>query len=258
MLLVMDVGNSHIKLGVFQDKKLLNSWRLETNTKSTADEYGLNLISILNHTGLSIDEIDGVAMSSVIPSLNYTLEHMVDFYIGKKLMVAGPGVKTGINIKYENPKEVGADRIVNSLAAHKLYGSPCIVIDFGTATTFNVINEQGEFIGGPICPGIRVTADALTSNAAKLPKIELVKPDRIVGKTTVANMQSGIIYGFIGLVEYMIRRIKAETGFSNAKVIATGGFSELIAGEAKVFDIIDKTLTLNGLRMMYELNNSNQ
>ncbi len=254
MLLVMDVGNSHIKVGIFDGKKLVNSWRLQTNTKSTSDEYGLSLINIMNHTGLSLDNIEGVAMSSVIPSLNYTLEHMVDFYIGKKLMIAGPGVKTGINIKYENPKDVGADRIVNSLAAYRLYGGPCIVVDFGTATTFNVINAQGEFIGGPICPGIRITAEALTQNAAKLPKIELVKPERVVGKTTVSNMQSGIIYGFIGMVDYMLRRVKAELGFEDAHIIATGGFSELVAGEEKIFDRIDKTLTLTGLRMMFELN----
>ncbi len=256
MLLVMDVGNSNIKLGVFEGKKLLNSWRMHTSASRTSDEYGLSLINIIKHVGLSVDLIEGVAMSSVIPSLNYTLEHMVRFYIGKPLMIAGPGVKTGINIRYENSREVGADRIVNSLAAHRLYGGPCIVIDFGTATTFNIINDRGEFIGGPICPGIRITADALTKNAARLPKIELTRPDKVVCRNTVANMQSGIIYGFTGLVEYLVRRIKAETGFSDAKVIGTGGFCELISAEEPVFDIIDKTLTLTGLRMMYELNSA--
>ena len=193
-------------------------------------------------------------MASVIPSLNYTLEHMLEFYLGKKPLVAGPGIKTGINIKYENPKEVGADRIVNSLAAWRLYGGPCIVIDFGTATTFNVLSGSGEFLGGVICPGIKLSTEALTSRTAKLPKIELAKPASVVGRTTVANMQSGIIYGFVGMVDYIVKKIKAETGFSEAKVIATGGFSELIAAEAGIIDRTDKTLTLTGLRLLYELN----
>lgn len=254
MLLVMDVGNTNIKVGVFEGDKLINSWRMESKPGRTADEYAVTLLNILERAGLHVRQIEGVVMSSVIPSLNYTLEHMVEYYIRKPMIVAGPGVKSGINVKYENPKEVGADRIVNSLAAHRLYGGPCIVIDFGTATTFNVINEAGEFIGGVICPGIKLSTDALTNNAAKLPRIELIKPERVVGKSTVANMQSGIIYGFIGMVEYLVRKIKTETGFSNAKVIATGGFSELIAEEGHIIDRVDKTLTLTGLRFLYELN----
>lgn len=254
MLLVMDVGNTNIKVGVFEGDKLLNSWRMESKAGRTADEYAVTLLNILERSGLDVRQIEGVVMSSVIPSLNYTLEHMVEYYIRKPMIVAGPGVKSGINVKYENPKEVGADRIVNSLAAYRLYGGPCIVIDFGTATTFNVINESGEFIGGVICPGIKLSTDALTNNAAKLPRIELIKPERVVGKSTVANMQSGIIYGFIGMVDYLVRKIKSETGFADAKVIATGGFSELIAEEGNIIDKVDKTLTLTGLRFLYELN----
>ncbi len=254
MLLVMDVGNTNIKIGVFEGDKLLNSWRMESKAGRTADEYAVTLLNILERAGLDVHQIEGVVMSSVIPSLNYTLEHMVEYYIRKPMIVAGPGVKSGINVKYENPKEVGADRIVNSLAAYRLYGGPCIVIDFGTATTFNVINEAGEFIGGVICPGIRLSTDALTNNAAKLPRIELIKPEKVVGKSTISNMQAGIIYGFIGMVDYLVKKIKSETGFDRAKVIATGGFSELIAEEGRIIDKVDKTLTLTGLRFLYELN----
>ena len=254
MILVMDVGNSNIKIGIFEGDKLLNSWRMKTDLAQTADEYGICEVEMLRHCGLDPAGMEGCIMASVIPSLNYTLEHMLEFYLGKKPLVAGPGIKTGINIKYENPKEVGADRIVNSLAAWRLYGGPCIVIDFGTATTFNVLSGSGEFLGGVICPGIKLSTEALTSRTAKLPKIELTKPASVVGRTTVANMQSGIIYGFVGMVDYIVKKIKAETGFSEAKVIATGGFSELIAAEAGIIDRTDKTLTLTGLRLLYELN----
>lgn len=254
MIFVMDVGNSNIKIGIFDGEKLLNSWRMQTDVARTADEYGISIVEMLRHCGLDPAGIEGAIMASVIPSLNYTLEHMLEYYVGKKPLVAGPGIRTGINIRYENPKEVGADRIVNSLAAWRLYGGPCIVVDFGTATTFNVLSKGGEFLGGVICPGIKLSTEALTSRTAKLPKIELTKPATVVGRTTVANMQSGIIYGFVGMVDYIVKKIKAETGFSEAKVIATGGFSELIAAEAGIIDRTDKTLTLTGLRLLYELN----
>lgn len=254
MILVMDVGNSNIKLGVFEGETLLRSWRLESKAGRTADEYGVFLKSMFEHAGLDPHRIEGAIMSSVIPSLNYTLEHMVSYYCQKPLLVVGPGIKTGVNVRYENSKEVGADRIVNSLAAYKKYGGPAIVVDFGTATTFNVINEEGDFVGGVICPGIKITTEALTQNAAKLPRIELVKPERVVGKNTVSNMQSGIVYGFTGMVKYIVEKIKREMSFANVHVIATGGFAELIASDGSIFDCIDKTLTLQGLRMLYEIN----
>lgn len=255
MILVMDVGNTNIKIGVFQGKNLINSWKMQTKGGRTSDEYGISLINLLTLGNIKKEEITGAVLSSVFPSLNYTLEHMIEYYLKIKPMVAGAGLKTGINIKYENPKEVGTDRIVNSIAAYQIYGGniPLIVVDFGTTTTFNVLSEKGEFLGGPICPGIKVSVDALVSSTSKLPRIELIKPPSVVGKNTVSNMQSGAIYGFMGMVDYLINKIKEETGFNNAKVIATGGFSELLASD-KIVNKIDRTLTLQGLRLLYEMN----
>ena len=206
---------------------------------------------------LNLSDVEGIIMSSVIPPLNYTLEHMCRYYFGIKPLVVGPGIKTSLNIKYDNPKEVGADRIVNSVAAYKLYDGPCIVIDFGTSTTFNVISENSEFLGGAICPGIKVSAEALFYHTAKLPRIELMRPEKVIGRSTVTNMQSGIINGMIGMVKYMIEKMKEETGFYDAKVIATGGMSELLmTEEEKLFDIVDRRLTLEGLRIIYNYNKS--
>lgn len=255
MILVLDIGNTNIKLGVFSDKNLIASYRMQTKPGRTADEYGINLINLLNLGNIKKEEITGVVFCSVFPPLNYTIEHMIEYYLNLKPMVAGAGLKTGINIKYENQKEVGADRIVNSIAAYQLYGkkNPLIIIDFGTATTFNVVSKSGEFLGGPICPGIKVSLDALVNSASKLPRIELVAPLTVVGKNTISNMQSGFIFGFMGMVDYLIKKIKIETGFDDAKVIATGGFAKLLSSD-KIVDKVDRTLTLQGLRMLYELN----
>lgn len=254
MLLVMDIGNTNIKLGVFKGDDLVSSWRIQTQMGRTADEYGLVIMDLLIRDKHDINDIEGIAISSVIPSLNYTLEHMCQYYLHKKPLIVGPGVKTSLNIKYDNPKEVGSDRIVNSVAAYKLYGGPCIVIDFGTATSFNVVSLSGEFLGGAICPGIKVSTDALISNAAKLPRIELIKPDKVIGKNTVTNMQSGIINGFTGMVIYIIKKIKEEINSPDAKVIATGGLSQLVFAEEKIFDIVDRKLTLIGLKIIYDIN----
>lgn len=254
MVLVIDIGNTNIKIGIFDGDELIDSLRLATSTNKTSDEYGINIKDLLTAKGIEINKITGVIISSVNPNLNYTIEHMCEYYFNTKPLIVGAKIKSGINIKYDNPKEVGADRIVNSVATYYTYGGPTIVIDCGTATTFNVINEKGEFIGGAISFGLKTSTDALSHSAAKLPKIELVVPSNVVGKTTITNMQSGIIYGFIGMVEYIVKKIKEETGFTNAKVIATGGLSEIISRGSSVIDIVDRTLTLRGLNIIYNLN----
>lgn len=256
MLLVIDVGNTNIKLGVYKDDKLVQSWRLSVKVPRTADELGIEISSVFGVTGIKMQDITGVIMSSVCPSLNYTVEHACQYYIGKKPMTVGTGIKTGLNVKYTNPQELGADRIVNSVAAYRLYGGPCIVVDFGTATTFNLISERGEFLGGCICPGIKSSLDSLVNNTAKLTKVELSKPHSIVGKTTDANLQAGIIYGFTGLVKYIVEGFRKQKGFENAKVVATGGLSQLILdmGEEKTLDVVDRYLTLKGLKILYDMN----
>ena len=254
MIMTMDVGNTNVKFGIFDGDKMVESFRVSTDTRKTGDEYGAIIATLLRRTGLKFSDINGVIMSSVSPALNYTLEHMCKYYIGVEPIVVEPGVKTGINIKYDNPKELGADRIVNAVGALKKYGGPCIVVDFGTATSFSVIDEKGNFLGGAICPGIKTSTDALVQNAAKLPKIEFEKPNHVISKSTVSNMQSGIIYGFIGMVDNIVRLMKKELN-KDAKVVATGGLAELMKNsDKKVIDVIDRNLTLFGLKTIYELN----
>jgi len=253
MILVMDVGNTNIVLGVYTGKDLLHYWRLSTNRSATADEYGLSICNLFRHVGLDIASISGVIVSSVVPPLNNILDEMCERYLRKKPFVVGPGLKTGMNIRYENPKEVGADRIVNAVAAIELYGPPLIVVDFGTATTYDYIDPQGQYIGGAIAPGIGISTEALYQRAAKLPRIELSKPKEIIGRNTVASMQAGIIYGYIGQVDGIVKRIIQETGVS-PKVIATGGFAELIASESSTIYEVNPLLTLTGLRILYERN----
>lgn len=255
MLLVIDVGNTNIKLGVFEKDDLLYSWRMAVKTTRTADEFGISMISLLATRGIELKAIDGIIMSSVSPELNYTVEHACQYYIGVKPMMVGVGVKTGLNIKYSNPQEVGADRIVNSVAAYKLYGGPCIIVDFGTATTFNFVTGEGAFLGGVIAPGIKSSLESLVDNTAKLTRVELTTPEKVIGKSTVANLQSGIIYGFTGLVDYIVNQMKEESGCYDAKIIATGGLSELVANQKKdIIDIIDRSLTLKGLKIVYDMN----
>jgi len=253
MVFVLDVGNTNIKCGLFEEEKLISSWRLTTNLEKTSDEYGISIISFFEHLDHNPEDVEGIIISSVIPSVNYTLSHMCEIYFNKKPMLVSPGIKTGINIKYDNAKELGADRIVNAVAAFERYGGPVIVVDFGTATTFGAINEKGDFLGGAICPGIKISAEALTLNAAKLPRVEISFPDSVIGKSTVSGMQAGLIYGLIGQVEHIIKRMKKELG-QDAKVIATGGMSYMIDGESKYFDEIDKLLTLTGLNILYNKN----
>ena len=256
MLLGLDVGNTNIKIGVFEGKNILHSWRLAADLNKTADEYGIALLQLLESANIKPKDIDGSIVASVIPQLNYTIEHMLDYYFKTEPIFVGPGIKTGLNIKYENPKEVGADRIINSVSAFKKYGGPVIVVDFGTATTFNAINSKGEFLGGCICPGVKTAMESLVNTTAKLPRIELVLPEKVIGKTTVANMQSGLINGLVGQTRHIIKLMKDEINEEDTKVVATGGLSELIKNENDLIDVFDRRLSLNGLRMVYELNNT--
>ncbi len=258
MILVMDVGNTNIKIGLYKEDKLSETWRVATNISHTADEYGMTLLNLLSNVGVNFSDIKGVIISSVAPTLNYTLEHMCSYYLHLKPIMVGPGVKTGIHVKYADPAQVGADRIVNAVAAYNLYGGPCIVIDFGTATTFGVMSENGEFLGGAICPGIKSSMEALVNTTAKLPRIELKRPGQVINRTTVTNMQSGIIYGFIGMVEHLIKKIKRELGTDSCKVIATGGMGEILAKDVHDIDKLDRTLTLKGLKIIYDLNKSQE
>lgn len=254
MLLVIDVGNTNIKYGVWKDDNMLASFRVSSRISRTADEYGSVLVNLLGDSGIKKTDVDGIIVSSVIPTLNYTICHMCEYFFGISPLMVGPGIKTGLNIKVENPKEVGADRIVNSVAAYKKHGGPVIVIDFGTATTFNVIDGSGAFIGGVIAPGIKTSLTGLVSSTAQLPMIELVPPKNVVAKNTETNMQAGIIFGFAGLVDNIVGKIKKELGDENVKVIATGGLGEIIAKETKSISVVDRTLTLFGLKLIYDLN----
>lgn len=255
MLLAIDVGNTNIKLGVFDGNELIDSWRMSVKVTRTADEFGISMRSLFATRNMEFSDIDGIIMSSVSPSINYTVEHACQYYLGLKPMIVGVGIKTGLNIRYSNPHELGSDRIVNSVAAYKLYGGACIVIDFGTATTFNVISENGDFLGGVIAPGIKSSLESLYTDTAKLMRVELNKPEKIICKNTVSNIQAGTIYGFTGLVDYIIRNMKKELGVENVKVVATGGLSELIEDKGnEIFDIKDRYLTLKGLRLLYEMN----
>ncbi|TYQ16835.1 UNVERIFIED_CONTAM: type III pantothenate kinase [Acetivibrio alkalicellulosi] len=254
MILVLDVGNTNITLGVYDDKKLISYWRMGTDREKTSDEFGMFISSLFRNENIDIESIEGIIIASVVPPIMYSLEHALRKYFKLEPIIVGPGVKTGINIKYENPREVGADRIVNGVAAYTIYGGPLIIVDFGTATTFCAISSKCEYIGGVICPGIKISAEALFQKAAKLPRIEIVKPDTIIGRNTVASMQSGIIYGYVGKVDYIVRRMKKEMKEDNIKVIATGGLARLIASESETIDEINGLLTLEGLRIIYKMN----
>ncbi len=254
MLLAIDVGNTNIKYGVFDGENLRVSFRVSSRLSRTADEYGSVLVNLLSDSEIKKSDITGIIISSVIPSLNYTICHMCEFFFNITPLMVGPGVKTGLNIKVENAKEVGADRIVNSVSAYTKYGGPCIVIDFGTATTFNVMDKRGTLIGGVIAPGIKTALEGLVHNTAQLPMIELVSPKSAIAKSTETNMQAGIIFGFAGLVDNIVKKIKLELKEENVKVIATGGLGEIIASEVKIIDKVDRTLTLEGLKILYNLN----
>ena len=254
MILTMDIGNTNVKTALFDGDSMVSYWRVSTNRTMTSDEYGMLLLNLFHHKGLEPTLVTGIVISSVVPTINYTIEHMCLTYFGVTPMFVMPGVKTGIHIKYDNPRELGSDRIANAVAAYELYGGPCIFIDFGTATTFGVMSAKGEFLGGAICPGLKLAAEALVDRAAKLPRFELVKPDTVIGRNTITNLQSGIVYGYVGQVTYLIKKMKQELGAPDAKVIATGGLALLVAGETDQIDVLDGLLTLKGLRLIYEKN----
>lgn len=254
MILTIDIGNTNIKYGVFDKDNLLASFRVSSSRTRTADEYGSVLVNLLLDKNISKKDIEGIIVSSVIPPLNYTITHMCEYFFGLTPIMVGPGIKTGLNIKVENPKEVGADRIVNSVSALHKYGAPLVVIDFGTATTFNVLDKSGTLIGGVIAPGIKTALASLVNATAQLPMIELVSPKSVIAKNTETNMQAGIVFGFAGLVDNILKKIKDEMKVDNLKVIATGGLGELIAKEVKTITHVDRTLTLDGLKYIYSLN----
>ncbi len=253
MITVFDVGNTNTVIGVYEKDKLLTHWRIRTDSQKTSDEYGIMMSSLFGYEGLSLRSVSGVVISSVVPTLMMELDAMSQRYFGCQPLVVGPGVKNGLAIKYDNPREVGADRVVNAVAAFSKYGGPLIIVDFGTATTFCVVSTAGEYLGGAIAPGIKISTEALVNRASKLPRVELSVPKSVIGKNTVMSMQVGIMYGFVGQVEGIISRMKREIN-GHPKVIATGGLALLIAGETDQIDIIDEFLTLEGLRMIYELN----
>ena len=260
MILTLDIGNTNIKTALFDGNEMVNYWRLSTSITNTSDEYGITIMNLFQHAGRDPKAVEGIVMSSVVPTVNFTIEHMCQNYFGITPMVIGPGIKTGINIRYENPRELGSDRIANAVAAFDEYGGdkPVIFIDFGTATTFGVVakdenSEAGAFLGGAIFPGIKLASEALTSGTAKLPRFALAKPERVIGRTTLTNLQSGMFHGYVGMVTNLVQKMKAELG-GEALVVATGGMAVLLAEEAKVIDKLDGLLTLKGLRLIYERN----
>ena len=253
MLLALDVGNTNTVVGVFDGTELKAHWRLSTRRAGTSDEYGIFVKSLFDFAGLDFRAINAVILSTVVPTVQGPLEEMSRQFFGVEAMVVGPGLKSGMPILYEAPREVGADRIVNAVAAFELYGGPCIVVDFGTATTFDAISARGEYLGGAICPGIGISAEALFQRAAKLPRVDIARPKSVIGRNTVTSMQSGLFFGYLGLVEGLVTRMRDDLG-GNPKVIATGGLASLLLADSSLVDHLDPWLTLTGLRILYERN----
>lgn len=244
-----------MKLGVYDGDVLKKSWRLSTEAKRTADELGMILYDLFKNVGVEFQDIDGIIMSSVAPMLNYTVEHMCTYYMKKKPVFVDATLKTGLKIKYNNPIELGADRIVDAVGAHFIYGGPLIVVDFGSATTFNAVTADGTFLGGAICAGVKTASESLVNTAAKLPRFELVPPKDAIARSTIEGMQSGAVYGYAGQVDYIVRKFREDPLMKDAKVIATGGLSELVVNADKsIIDVVDRSLSLKGLKILYDMN----
>lgn len=258
MLLVIDVGNTNLTLGVYQGTELAATFRMTTQTPRTSDEYGVTISQMLQARGLDATKLEGSAIASVVPDVMHSLVGGVTRYTRTNPLIVGPGIKTGIRIITEDPRAIGADRIVDAVAAYEKYGGPVLVLDFGTATTYDLVTEKGEFSAGITAPGIRISLEALWQKTAKLPNIEIKKPSSILAQETVSSMQAGLLYGQIGQTEYIIRKVKEESGITNLKVVATGGLGRTIADETDAIDIYDSYLTLDGLRILYEKNHRTQ
>ncbi len=253
MLLTVDIGNTNITLGIYQDGQPGPRWRLATDHRRMPDEYGLQFLGLLRHANISPQDLTGVCLASVVPPLTGRVVEACQRYLGQEPLVVEAGVRTGVRIRYEDPRAVGADRIVDAAAVQRLYGGPACVVDFGTATTFDAISKEGDYLGGAIAPGIGIASEALFMRAAKLPRVELRRPPSAIGRNTVHAMQSGLLFGYVGLVEGLVARFRRELG-PEMKVIATGGLAEIIAKETAVIDIINPWLTLDGLAIIWEMN----
>ena len=253
MLLAVDVGNTQTVLGLFDGERLAEHWRVATEAERTGDELAALLSDLLSLRGLGFDDVSAICLSSAVPLLVRSYQELAERHIGAPLLVLGPGTRTGIPIRYDDPREVGPDRIANAVAARERYGAPCIVVDFGTSTNFDAVSAQGEYVGGVLAPGIEVSMDALFARAARLTKVDFVEPETVIGKTTVSALQSGLVYGFAGQVDGIVERIRAELG-DNAPVIATGGLAELIAPHSRTIEKVDPLLTLDGLRLVWDRN----
>ncbi|MGC8878020.1 MAG: type III pantothenate kinase [Anaerolineae bacterium] len=253
MLFCVDLGNTNITLGLYDGETLRGHWRVRTDHHKMPDEYGILMVSLLRHAGFAPQDVDGICMCSVVPPLTGVLDEACRAYLSHAPLIVDASVKTGVKIGYDNPREVGADRIVDAVAVYQLYGAPACVVDFGTATTFDAISRTGEYLGGAIAPGIGIAAEALFSRTAKLPRIDLVRPPGPIGRNTVHSMQSGLIFGYVGLVEGMVARFRKELG-DDMRVIGTGGLVEIIARETNVIQTVDPWLTLHGLRILWEMN----
>lgn len=254
MVLVIDVGNTNITCGVYEKDDLKTTFRITTKIPRTSDEYGVLIKDMLKNNDISVENIEGVIIASVVPNVMHALVGAVNRYVGKNPLIVGPGIKTGIMITSDNPKEIGPDRIVDAVAAYVKYGGPVLVLDFGTATTYDLVTEDGKFPVGITAPGIRISAKALWEDTAKLPEIEIKKPKSILATETISSMQAGLVYGQIGQTEYIIKKVKEETGYKDLKVVATGGLGRIIANETDTIDVYDSALTLDGLKIIYDKN----
>lgn len=255
MILAIDVGNTNISCGVYDGKNLVTTFRLMTRQAHTSDEYGVIFLDLLQMNKVNKKQITGSVIASVVPNVMHALTGAIVRYIGNTPLIVGPGVRTGIKIVTENPREIGADRIVDAVAGYELYGGPVLVLDFGTATTYDLISEDGCFCAGITAPGIRISAKALWEDTARLPEVEIKKPKSILAQETISSIQAGLVYGQIGQTEYIVNQVKKETNYGNLKVVATGGMGRIIAEETDVIQVYDPQLTLQGLRLIYEKNN---